>query len=334
MGAAAARAGELSDDALLAVAAGLAGEPLSVLRALPVGGNNRLYRVEGRSRSYALKRYPQERDDARARYEREFGGLSFLWQQGERRIPEPLGLDPESAVGLYGWVEGERPATPGMADVDALADFARDLDELARRPGAAHLPSAREAVLARAELEAQLAERLARLERESAREPGLAALLADIAGEIRKRSGGPSARLTPAEQTLSPSDFGFHNALQRLDRLVFVDFEYFGWDDPVKLTADVLWHPGMALDAPLRRKFFARATDSYDVHRSFRVRFEHDAPLYGLRWALIVLNVFLPEAWGRRIAAGVAGAIDVLRPAQLAKAAALVERVRHDRLFE
>ena len=44
-----------------------------------------------------------------------------------------------------------------------------------------------------------------------------------------------------AERTLSPSDFGFHNALKRSDgRIVFLDFEYFGWDDPAKMTAEEL----------------------------------------------------------------------------------------------
>ena len=36
-------------------------------------------------------------------------------------------------------------------------------------------------------------------------------------------------------RTLSPSDFGFHNALRTpAGTMVFLDFEYFGWDDPAK----------------------------------------------------------------------------------------------------
>jgi hypothetical protein len=56
------------------------------------------------------------------------------------------------------------------------------------------------------------------------------------------------AELAEEMRTLSPSDFGFHNAIRKTDgTLCFIDFEYFGWDDPVKLTADFLHHPGMAL---------------------------------------------------------------------------------------
>ena len=57
-----------------------------------------------------------------------------------------------------------------------------------------------------------------------------------------------AADLPQEWRSLVPSDFGFHNSLRRKDgSLAFVDFEYFGWDDPVKLSADILLHPGRTL---------------------------------------------------------------------------------------
>lgn len=35
----------------------------------------------------------------------------------------------------------------------------------------------------------------------------------------------------PAQRTLSPADHGFQNTLVRNGQLVFLDFEYAGWDD-------------------------------------------------------------------------------------------------------
>jgi len=141
---------------------------------------------------------------------------------------------------------------------------------------------------------------------------------------------GPDERpLAPADRTLSPSDFGLHNALRTAAGLVFLDFEYFGWDDPVKLVADVVWHPGMGLDSDARQKFFAGAADVYRVDAGFLSRFERDAPLYGLRWALIVLGEFLPAVRERRRAAGATDDGPALLERQLAKATALVDRVRH-----
>jgi hypothetical protein len=187
-------------------------------------------------------------------------------------------------------------------------------------------------VFSRGELEAQLSARLTRLGEVAAGYPALAVLLRDIGAETgRRRLEAPAgAELPRAQQTLSPSDFGLHNALRSGAGLTFVDFEYFGWDDPVKLVADVLWHPGMALGQPLRQKFFRSAADVYEVDAHFRGRFERDAPLYGLRWALIVLNEFLPGVWERRVAAGQAADRPAALERQLAKADALLGRVRRN----
>ena len=68
-----------------------------------------------------------------------------------------------------------------------------------------------------------------------------------------------------------PSDFGFHNSLRREDgSLAFVDFEYFGWDDPVKLTADILLHPGSPLAASQRRRFRQAVCQLYGEDRILR----------------------------------------------------------------
>jgi hypothetical protein len=68
--------------------------------------------------------------------------------------------------------------------------------------------------------------------------------------------------------------------------------------------------------------------DVYGVDRSFGARFERDAPLYGLRWALIALNEFVPALWERRRAAGERAERRTVRARQLAKATRFVDRVR------
>jgi hypothetical protein len=323
----------MTDDELRARAAALAGEPVDALESVRGGGNNRLYRVRAAARSYALKRYPDDPVDARARFGPEFGGLRFLWAAGERRIPEPVALDEVAGLALYGWIDGGRVASAAPADVEQMAAFARALHAVRTAPGAAALPPAREAVLAPGDLAAQLRGRLARLRAVESEHAALVPLLRDLAREVHRReSPGSGTPLDPALRTLSPSDFGLHNALVTPAGLVFVDFEYFGWDDPVKLVADVVWHPGMALAPAAGEKFFAAVADCYMVDPDFCARFERDAPLYGLRWALIVLGEFLPDVWARRAAAGAVDRPATLRR-QLAKADALLARSRAGSVF-
>ena len=99
--------------------------------------------------------------------------------------------------------------------------------------------------------------------------------------------------LKPSLRRLIPADFGFHNALREPGgALRYVDFDYFGWDDPVKLTADFLVHPAMRLDADDRRRFVSSMVAALPEDADFLPRLRRHLPLYALRWALILLNPF------------------------------------------
>ena len=133
--------------------------------------------------------------------------------------------------------------------------------------------------------------------------------------------------LEPAQRCLSPSDFGFHNVLvERGGRAVFLDFEYFGWDDPVKMTSDFLLHPGMDLTADLGQRFVRGACDIFRANPGFEDRLRACLPLYALRWTMILLNEFLPERWQRRVLAGYRGDRSVMLRTQLQKAQAMLTR--------
>jgi hypothetical protein len=250
-----------------AIAARLTGAAVESVEPVRGGGNNRLFRVRSADSTFALKIYAGNAADSRERYAREFAGLSFLWDRGERRIAQPLALDEGAQAALYSWVDGSSGASASEADITAMCDFARALFDARLDGGATGLAEAREAVFSCSDLAAQLAMRLQRLRRVEDAHPELRPLLADIAREADRRlpAGAAALPLVQGARTLSPSDFGTHNALRTAQGLTFIDFEYFGWDDPVKLVADVLWHPGMALEAPTREKFFAGAADVYKV---------------------------------------------------------------------
>jgi hypothetical protein len=137
------------------------------------------------------------------------------------------------------------------------------------------------------------------------------------------------ATLPQEKRSLVPSDFGFHNALRRADgTLGFVDFEYFGWDDPVKLTADVLHHPGTPLGSLQRDRFRSASLAIYGADASFGARLAALYPLFGLRWALIVLNEFLPDRWRLRVAAGETESWAQAKTRQLARARDLLAQTQ------
>ena len=106
-------------------------------------------------------------------------------------------------------------------------------------------------------------------------------------------------RLPDSSRTLSPSDFGFHNALKRPDgQIVFLDFEHFGWDDPAKMIADFLLHPhpDMAIGKSLKRRFIRRMLQCFEDQADLLQRVEIVYPLFGLKWCMIILNPFSPQS--------------------------------------
>lgn len=299
--------GFLSPDAV----ARLAGGSPRALTAIGGGRNSQVYRLEREDgRCFALKAYFRHPGDRRDRLAVEFGALDFLWSRGLRCIPQPLARDDEAALGLYAFVPGAPPDPPTEAEVDAACAFLAEVHGLREAAGAEALPEASEACFSLAAVAANIDQRLARL---AAVDPGLAGasglaaflgellpVWCDLQQECRARAGAEFAATLPAaRRTLSPSDFGFHNALRAGSELTFLDFEYFGWDDPAKLVADFLLHPGMKLSLPLRQRFAAGSIERLAVD-GLAQRTRLAFPLFGIKWCAILLNEFLPGPLDRR----------------------------------
>ena len=138
--------------------------------------------------------------------------------------------------------------------------------------------------------------------------------------------------ISPTQRTLSPSDFGFHNALKKPDgSVVFLDFEYFGWDDPVRLVSDFLLHPGMDLSMDLKKKFLSGCLDIFSGDPEFTFRLKLLYPLIGIRWCMILLNEFLPERWARRQFAGSTNDMHQAQQRQLEKARQMLITIENDK---
>lgn len=281
------------------------------------GGNGRVHCVtlEDGTR-YAAKAYLQPTMDGRDRLESEFGGLSFLWNHGERAIPRPIVASPELRLAVYEFVDGARIDSAHLAagDIEQVAGFVARLKALAGEPAAAALPKAAEACDSFEALEANLVNRLARLQSLAVDGEAHASLHRYLSLEFvpameqalrRARAAvtAPawSAGWPEAGQTLSPSDLGFHNALRRPDgSVVFLDFEYFGRDDAAKMLSDFLLHPAMRLTEAAKRAFAGAVLDLFRPDATLPDRFAVAYPLFALKWCLILLNEFVPSDLARR----------------------------------
>ena len=315
------------------VARSLLGGPVEVLRFASGGRNSRVWRVRSGEREFALKQYPPRRNDSRDGLAIEVGALRLMEHHHIDAVPRVIGIDSDRGYVLLSWIEGGDVFSVGDADIDAAVAFLAAIHALRETSWAEEQPLAAEACLSGAEIARQIEERLARLRAGAAGDKELVDFLAhSFAPQYTTRRSRAEhvaaaagldfgAELSQEWQSLVPSDFGFHNSLRRSDgSLAFVDFEYFGWDDPVKLTADILLHPGRVLMPPQRVRFRHAALRLYGGDAAFASRLSAYLPLFGLRWVLILLNEFIPERWRRRVLAGERGDWGDAKTRQLARA--------------
>jgi Phosphotransferase enzyme family len=315
------------------VARALVGGGAAELDRIVGGGrNSRIWRVQSETGVFALKQYPPPGTDARDRLATEVGALRLLERHHIGTVPRVVGVDDQRGYALLSWIDGSDVADIGDDDVDAAVEFLGAVHDLRHSPCAAAQPLAAEACLSGREIQRQVNERLAKLRSLSPREESLIDFLEHtfaphflhyVAAARAADGGFDFDNDIPQEhRTLVPSDFGFHNSLRRDDgSLAFVDFEYFGWDDPVKMTADILLHPGRPLRPAQRARLRRAATHLYaGGDPAFPQRLSAYLPLFACRWALILLNEFVPELWRRRTLAGERSSWEAAKARQLARA--------------
>jgi hypothetical protein len=291
-------------------------KPVKKIEKIPGGGNSSVYKViVSGKKFYALKYYPDQISDKRPRLKTEFSALSLLHQHNITNIPKTVKKDDDLNIGVYEWINGENISKPSVNDLDQAIDFVEQLYSLSRKIDGKDIDIASEACLSANELVSQIEMRLLRVKPEGKSFPELSTFLESTFEPLWTEVKDESTFLWPLEsrenslpqekQTLSTSDFGFHNCLKTDDgALTFLDFDYFGWDDPVKLTADFIWHPAMNLDRGLTDKWKVAMLNIFSVEPEFEERLKAAMPLYGLRWAMIVLNEFLPGFAEKRREAG------------------------------
>lgn len=331
---------DISAQDAISIGSRLAGAPVAAAQPARSGGNNRVFRLEmAQGPPLALKHYPS---DGRDRLGQEYDALSFLARHGIRSTPRPIAKDTDASCALYQWFDGDAAVLhPRDDDADQLADFLIELQKLRNADGAQILRNASASVFSPEAAIAQYEQRLDGLRHAAQDQPDLRAFVegslvpstAIAIRQIRRRYAelgrDPAADLAPAHRALSPSDFGLHNALRAKDgRLRFIDFEYFGWDDPVKLASDTAIHPGSNLPEVSANRLIARLSSAFEAgDDAFAIRRDVLYPVFGAIWCLIVLNAYLPESRSRRALAAQGGDLTVRLAGQLDKARRLHQTI-------
>ncbi len=308
--------GKDKDFSVLLQAAGEQTESVSVIPRSG-GGNNRVFVIQANSRRYIAKQYFVHPSDKRDRLQAEYKFLEYARCLGLRCVPEPLAHILKNHIGLYEFIEGRPIQAYELAPrhIEEAINFFLSLNSPARFGMKDVLPDASEACFSISNQIAMVRQRIARLSNIIPTTPidkavfefvnHLKRVFEKTAIDVIEASVSSGMNvdevLALEYRCISPSDFGFHNALLGGDNKVyFLDFEYAGWDDPAKMACDFFCHPAVPVDIKYFDNFLQKVM-SFSSNPALLInRALITLPLYRIKWCCIILNEFLPESARRR----------------------------------
>lgn len=274
------------------------------LRELKGGINSAVYCVEVHKKPIAvLKKY---RDDPyRNRQASEANFLNFLELAMPEHSPRLLASLPSENISLIEWIEGKHNPMINEDIVNQFIDFQLTLDKFKSHQIAKIIGPAADAVLCPSMIIKQLNNRFERLSHLELHQevtqflntkikPYMSKSISQTLEAYERMNIDPEMPINKRFQTLIPSDFGTHNSIYCPNgKLVFIDFEFAGWDDPLTSIANFMIHPGINANMTTREPFKTKMFQYFKNVPLIKERYSNLINLFGLRWCLIMLNIFI-----------------------------------------
>lgn len=280
------------------------------------GRNNRVYRACASDKQAVVKWYFHHPQDQRDRLDAEYSFCEFARASGIDSVAAALARDDENRLAVYSWIDGRTLTVEeiGQDYVDQAIQFLAALN--AHRDGATELPEASEACYSLQQHIDLVVDRVARLSNiapdgethlaasqfvHDRLAPTLRQRIDRITSWAESTQVDLSLELRHDQRCVSPSDFGFHNALLTPSgKLAFVDFEYAGWDDPAKTICDFYCQPKLPAPRATWERFASLVTSLAADTAFERERPTRLFPLYQVKWCCILLNEFAVADHARR----------------------------------
>lgn len=291
--------------------AGIIAKGLKCQRILR-GRNNKVFRIDSDKKTFFLKHYFQSPEDTRDRLESEFSFVSFCNEKNIERVPIALACHKKNGFALYSWIEGKSfTKVANEKQINEAISFLKELAQYSTNEVKSIKPAS-DAYFFLSDHLKSLELRIKNLQENFVPQD---TALAQKAFTLLEKNIIPQYQYLAQELKefcinadrqyvdnfiLSPSDFGFHNALDTSNGLVFLDFEYAGIDGPVKTLCDFVCQP----DFPVHKSYLAvlAKTIYIDAEKAQQLllRTQKILPICRLKWCCIMLNHFTKIGVARR----------------------------------
>jgi hypothetical protein len=279
------------------------------------GINNRVFRCgEGNAR-WVIKGYLAIQEGQRDSMQAEVEFLTYAAKVASQYVPQLIHVDSEYRCVVLEHIEGKmflEGEVPSPDDIEAAVDFFRLLNSAGKVEKQHIQLDAAEGFLQLTFHIENVRERLSKMSTDHL-PPEAKKQAVELLQWVRETTerasnqilesisnGRVTDSINPEQLCISPSDFGFHNAIRTRSGVKFFDFEFAGWDDPAKAASDFVLQPRVPTRLQIS-PLLAALND--DTRGEIHVRCAVLGPMLRLKWALIILSVLQAERLDRLLAA-------------------------------
>ena len=281
------------------------GASVDSLERLRGGINNRVFRCGHGSQYWVIKGYAPVQPGQRDRMQAEVEFLRFAAQAAPGFTPALIQVDPDRRCVVLEHLQGEsfpEGQPPSEGEVAQAVEFFRQLNADPLRARESIQLDAAEGFLTLREHLGNVRQRLESMgssHLEAALRPQAETLLQKLHVELARteastisliEAGIVEDAIASESRCVSPSDFGFHNAIRTSEGVRFIDFEFAGWDDPAKAATDFILQPRVPVDSRISPLLSSLPASASSVVR----RCEALKPILNLKWHCIILIVLCP----------------------------------------
>jgi thiamine kinase-like enzyme len=317
-----------------------------VIRSQSSGGNNKIFilEIDGIPK-YVMKHYFRHVSDPKDRCRAEWTFLEYARHAGISCVPKPIVCDPKKGIAIIEFINGHKVLAEQLSwdHISQALDFFESLNQEKDSNTSKYCLNAAESCLSMRDHLVSVNRRISRLlqiDKESEIDrsayhfiryeliPQWEKVQTGILNQEKKGIFKIDETISDKDICISPSDFGFHNAIETDQGILFfIDFEYAGRDDPVKMICDFFCQPEVPIPHSYLPMFSTRVLERLDNPESHYHRMKILLPVHTIKWCCIILNEFLPVGRARRIFAHEDLNIDEIKHKQLEKARNLFKTV-------
>lgn len=279
------------------------GISIADVRQITLAGNNGVFILNDDCEDrFVIKFY---RKDERNRLDREFRACTFL-KENKFSVPQALVRNNDFNFGVYSFEYGERRLAVDLPEDEILkmVDFVVHLQDFASNKIKERFDIGVYAALSSHEVLSKSIFRVQKIEEAMhqgklhrkvsgfLKTSGMLEEVSRLSRVRMKKWIDMSWKIKKKDQRLSPRDFGVHNALFREnEEPCIVDFENFGWDDPLECVVNFVNHDtSLDLSSEAKNRIVSYYAERMSLSEKEKQRLDLLRDMSSIRWIAIYLQ--------------------------------------------